>query len=156
MGPADKTLLLDAAARGVRYRTEVANRPARPGPESLAALRAGLCGDLPAQGRDAKKIIALLDELGSPATLPSAGGRYFGYVVGGSLPVAVAANWLATAWDQNAALVDMSAAAAHFDELAITWTGQALRLPDEVVGGLVTGATAANIVALAAARTHLL
>jgi glutamate/tyrosine decarboxylase-like PLP-dependent enzyme len=152
----DHELLRDAAERGVRYRAGLDQRTAQPLADSLARMRARLAGDLPEHGTTAAEVIALLDEVGSPATVGSGGGRYFGFVVGGSHPVAVAAHWLATAWDQNAALVEMSPIAAHLDELALTWMRQALRLPEAAVGGLVTGATAANLVALAAARTHLL
>ena len=156
MKPDDKALLLDTAERCIRYRSSIANRSARPTAEELLRLKQNLDASLPERGISATEVIAMLDANGSPATMASTGGRYLGYVVGGSWPVAVAANWLATAWDQNAALVDMSPAAAHFDELALKWLRQALRLPSNATGGLATGATAANIVALASARTYLL
>lgn len=149
-------LLLDAARRGVRYRDGLLTRPARPSAASLEAMRHELAGDFPEHGAAAEAVLEVLDRVGSPATVASSGGKYLGYVVGGSLPVALAANWVATAWDQNAALVDMSPIAAHLDELAVSWLRQCLRLPGDTVGGLTTGATAANIVALAAARTHIL
>jgi len=142
--------------RSIRYRVGVAERPAQPSAACLEQLRECLGGSLPDQGLSSGEVLALLDEAGSPATVGNTGGRYFGFVLGGSFPISVAANWLATAWDQNAALVQMSPVAAHLDGLALSWMRQALRLPDNAVGGLVTGATAANIIALAAARTHLL
>ena len=152
----DADLLRDAAERGIRYVDGIRRRPVRPTTEAVATLRADVGGDMPMAGRPAADVLRTLDELGSPATVASTGDRYFGYVVGGAHPVTIAAQWLATAWDQNAALVDMSPAAAHFDDVATRWLAQVLRLPDGVAGGLVTGATAGNVVALAAARGHLL
>lgn len=98
----------------------------------------------------------MLDEIGSPATVATMGGRYFGFVQGGSVPASVAANWLAAVWDQNAALNTLSPIAAKLDEVAMRWVIEALGLPDRCNGGFVTGATTANFVALAAARHHLL
>lgn len=149
-------LLLDAARRGIRYREGIASRAAQPAAEAIAQLKASFHGPLPEAGLAPQEVLRRLDEEAGPATVASTGGRYFGFVVGGSLPVATAANWLAAAWDQNAALSQMSPAAAHLDAVALQWAGQALRLPEPIDGGLVTGATTANIVALAAARTALL
>jgi glutamate/tyrosine decarboxylase-like PLP-dependent enzyme len=97
-------------------------------------------------------VIALLDEIGSPATVASAGGRYFGFVIGGSLPATLAANWLAGAWDQDAGLVVISPAAAAIEETALRWLVDVLGLPAGTGAGFVTGATMANFTALAAAR----
>ena len=94
----------------------------------------------------------MLDELGSPATVATTGGRYFGYVIGGVLPAALGANWLAGAWDQNATLRAMSPIAAELEDVVLRWICDALHLPAECEGGLVTGATTANFTALAAAR----
>jgi glutamate/tyrosine decarboxylase-like PLP-dependent enzyme len=98
----------------------------------------------------------LLDEMGSPATVATAGGRYFGFVNGSSLPVTLAANWLAGAWDQNAAFVAMSPLAAALEEISLRWLLELLGLPAECGGAFVTGATMANFTALAAARHALL
>jgi len=97
-----------------------------------------------------------LDEIGSPATMASAGGRFFGFVIGGSLPVTVAANWLAAAWDQNAGLVITSPANAALETVALRWLKDIFHLPVQSAGGFVTCATAANFAALAAARHTLL
>jgi glutamate/tyrosine decarboxylase-like PLP-dependent enzyme len=94
--------------------------------------------------------------VGSPATVASAGGRYFGFVIGGSLPVTVAANWLAGAWDQNCALRVMSPTGVHLDDVAVQWTAEALGLPVGCGGALVTGCTMANFAGLAAARHTVL
>jgi glutamate/tyrosine decarboxylase-like PLP-dependent enzyme len=144
-------LLLDAAGRGVRYREGAGDRRVAPAAAALEAL-AELGGALPAAGRDPSVVLDTLDRVGSPATTTMAGGRYFGFVNGSSLPVTVASNWLATAWDQNCALHVMSPAAATFEQVALRWTLEALRLPHDSAGTFVVGATMANFTALAAAR----
>ncbi len=148
-------LLLDAAQRGVRYRAAVANRPVAPEPAALAAL-AAFDTALPDRGRDAQDVLDQIDRLGSPATVTMSGGRYFGFVNGSSLPVTVASNWLATAWDQNCALHVMSPAAATIEAVALRWTLDAMRLPTGCAGAFVVGATMANFTALAAARHAVL
>jgi transposase-like protein len=84
---------------------------------------------LPEVTGDPAVTLGLLDEAGSPATVASAGGRYFGFVTGGSYPVAVAAGWLATAWDQNAALPVMSPVAARLQEVGTGWLADLFGLP---------------------------
>ncbi|MGE0360669.1 MAG: aspartate aminotransferase family protein [Vicinamibacterales bacterium] len=148
-------LLRDAAERGVRYRDAVAGRRVAPTAEALTAL-AGFDRPLPASGADPQQILDQLDRLGSPATVTMAGGRYFGFVNGSSLPVTVASNWLATAWDQNCALHVMSPAAATLEATALRWTLEALRLPADSGGAFVVGATMANFTALAAGRHAVL
>lgn len=146
-------LLLDAARRGVHYRETLSARAVAPGPEALAAL-SELRTALPEQGRDPSEVIALLDRVASPATVAMAGGRYFGFVNGSSLPVA--SNWLATAWDQNCAMHVMSPAAATIESVALEWLLDVLRLPATSAGAFVVGATMANVTALAAARHAVL
>ena len=102
------------------------------------------------------RLLALLDEAGSPATVATAGGRYFGFVIGGSLPAALAANWLAGAWDQNAGLAAASPVAARLEAVALRWLLDALGLPADAGGGFVSGATMANFSGLAAARHVIL
>jgi aromatic-L-amino-acid decarboxylase len=110
----------------------------------------------PQSSCDPSTVIEQLDEIGSAATVATTGGRYFGFVNGGMVPAALAANWLAAAWNQNAALRVMSPVAAELEELAIRWVCEALGLPADCAGGLVTGATTANFTALVAARYALL
>jgi glutamate/tyrosine decarboxylase-like PLP-dependent enzyme len=148
-------LLQDACGRALRYLDGVADRPVAPSAEAVSGLRR-LDFPLPGSGRDPAEVLALLDEFGSPATVASAGPRYFGFVTGGTLPVAQAAAWLATAWDQNAALAVMSPTAAALDSVALRWITELLGLPAGAGGGFVTGATMANVACLATARDQVL
>jgi len=148
-------LLQDAAARASRYLEQVNNRPVAPKSEQISALEA-LGGPLPQHPCKPKEVLAMLDEFGSPATVATAGGRYFGFVVGGSVPAALAANWLAGAWDQNAAMQVMSPVAAKLEEIVEAWTLDLLGLPRTGGIGIVTGTTMANFSGLAAARSALL
>jgi glutamate/tyrosine decarboxylase-like PLP-dependent enzyme len=150
-----KTLLAETAERGARYLEEIANRRVAPLPADVARLEA-LAGPLPAGPSDPSEVLALLDDFGSPATVATTGGRYFGFVIGGSLPAALAANWLAGAWDQNAAMQVMSPVAAKLEEIVLGWMVDLLGLPLEAGAGFVTGTTMANFTALAAARSVLL
>ena len=146
-----KDLLMDAARRGIRYREELASRSVAPAGSALLAL-AGFDEKLPEQGASAAATLALLDELGSPATVATAGPRFFGFVVGGSLPVTVASNWLAAAWDQNVHMHEAATATARLEQVALDWLVELLDLPAGTGAGFVTGATVANLSGLAAAR----
>ena len=150
-----KKLLSETAERSARYLAGIADRQVAPLPEAVARLQA-LAGPLPQGPSDPSEILALLDDIGSPATVATAGGRYFGFVIGGSLPAALAANWLAGAWDQNAAMQVMSPVAAKLEEIVLQWMVDLLGLPSASGAGFVTGTTMANFTALAAARTALL
>ena len=101
-------------------------------------------------------VLDLLNEKGSPATVKSTGGRYFGFVTGGSLPAAMMAKLLTAVWDQNAAMHVSSPTSAMLEEIAANWLVDILGLPAETAVGFVTGATMANFTALAAARHALL
>ena len=98
----------------------------------------------------------MMDEIGSPATMAMAGPRFFGFVIGGSLPVTLAANWLASAWDQNSALYNVTPATARLEQVALRWLIELFGLPENCSGAFVTGATVANFTALAAARHAVL
>jgi glutamate/tyrosine decarboxylase-like PLP-dependent enzyme len=148
-------LLNDAARRASGYLESLENRAVAPTPEALAAL-VRFEQPFPERESSAEAVIAELDAIGSPATMASAGGRFFGFVIGGSLPVTVAANWLATAWDQNAGLVVTSPVNAALENVALRWLRQIFHLPSQTAAGFVTCATAANFSALAAARHALL
>lgn len=144
-----------AAERAQRYAREIGQRRVAPGDGELRALERFREG-FPENPSDPARVVAMLDEFGSPATVATTGGRYFGYVIGGALPAALGANWLAGAWDQNAALRAMSPIAAELEDVVLRWICEALHLPADCEGGLVTCATMANFTALAAARYALL
>src|SRR5690349_13708141 len=144
-----------AAEAALRYLDGLADRPVAPAPEALARL-AALGGPLPDHPSPAADTIRLLDEVASPAMMGSAGGRYFGFVIGTALAAARAASWLATAWDQNAGLVASGPATAVIEDIAAGWLLDVLGLPAGSGVGFVTGATTGNLVGLAAARHALL
>lgn len=144
-----------ASDRARRYAREIGERRVSASAEGIAAL-ARFHEAFPDRPTDPRAVVATLDEIGSPATMATTGGRYFGFVNGGALPAVVAANWLAGAWDQNAALRVMSPVAAELEEVVLRWVCEAFGLPVDCGGGLVTCATMANFTALAAARYSLL
>jgi glutamate/tyrosine decarboxylase-like PLP-dependent enzyme len=148
-------LLKMAAERASAYLDGLETRNVFPTQDALDGL-ARFDEPMPDAPTDPQEIIALLDEAGSPATIASAGGRYFGFVIGGSLPGTLAANWLAGAWDQPAGLVAASPVGAKLEEVALKWLLDTLGLPKTAGIGFVTGATMANFSALAAARHALL
>jgi len=151
-----RTALLKRAARdAMDYLEGLDKRPVAATPEAIAALNA-LRGPLPPGPTSAETVLHLLDTYGSPATMAQAGGRFFGYVIGGSLPASLAAGWLVSAWDQNAATFVASPAAIVLEEIALEWVRDLLALPEGTGGAVVTGATMANLSALAAARHALL
>jgi glutamate/tyrosine decarboxylase-like PLP-dependent enzyme len=144
-----------AAERSRHYLETIADRRVAPADESLAAL-SQFHEPWPEHPTHPAEVIAMLDEIGSPATVATTGNRYFGFVIGGTVPAALAASWLASTWDQNVALRVMSPVAAELEEIVLGWVCEALGLPADCDGGLVTCATAANFTALASARYALL
>jgi glutamate/tyrosine decarboxylase-like PLP-dependent enzyme len=147
---------LNAAAQAaLAYLRDLPQRRVAPSTEAVHALQR-LRTALPEVGAAPAEIVAELHEVASPATVASAGGRYFGFVIGGALPSALAASWLAAAWDQNASFVATSPAAAEIEAVAVAWLKDALRIPDTAEGALVTGGTMANFTGLAAARHSVL
>jgi len=148
-------LLQHAAQRADAYLESLHERAVAPDANSCDALSA-LDGDLPNETTDPRAVIDLLDRYATPATMGMAGPRFFGFVIGGSLPVALAANWLATAWDQNTGLYNITPATARLEQTALRWMLDVLDLPRTCGGAFVTGATVANFVALAAARHSVL
>jgi glutamate/tyrosine decarboxylase-like PLP-dependent enzyme len=150
-----KELLSDVANRATHYLAGINDRSVFPSRETIANLRK-LEGPLPEAPADPAHLIALLDEIGSPATVATTNGRYFGFVIGGTLPAALAANWLAGVWDQNAAMQVMSPIAAKLEEIVQSWVLDLFGLPSGSGAGFVTGTTMANFSGLAAARSAVL
>jgi glutamate/tyrosine decarboxylase-like PLP-dependent enzyme len=148
-------LLESAAARASAYLDGIQERAVAPAAAAVTRLQR-LDEPLPDGPCEPEEVLALLDELGSPATMGMAGPRFFGFVIGGTLPTALAANWLATAWDQNAAFDSASPATALVESVALEWMRELLGLPEGCGGAFVTGATMANFSALAAARHAVL
>ena len=148
-------LLSDTAYRAARYLEGLRERRVSPDSSALEGL-GKFFSPLPDQPCDTAVVLEELDTIGSPATVASAGGRYFGFVIGGSLPAALAANILAAAWDQNAVLEIASPVGAALEKVCRTWITDVLGLPTEAEVGFVTSATMANFTGLAAARHALL
>ena len=148
-------LLEEASRRAIAYLDSLKNRPVRPDPDAVARL-SELDVPVPEKPTAPSEVLALLDQFISPATMAMAGPRFFGFVIGGSLPVTVAANWLATAWDQNTGYAAPTPGASRLEEIARRWLLELLDLPRECAVGYVTGATVANFTALAAARNSVL
>ena len=144
---------LATAARA--YQAQLPSRRVFPSPGAIAALST-LPASLPETGLPLEHILALLANTVAPATVLTTSGRYFGFVTGGSLPAALAANQLAAVWDQNAALRIMSPAAVELESTALRWIADFLHLPPTSLGAFVSGATMANFTAMAAARHALL
>lgn len=150
-----KELLEMAADCASHYLQDIQTRSVAPTPEAIAGL-ARFQQPLPTEPVDPRLVLQTLDEIGSPATMAMAGPRFYGFVIGGALPAALAANWLAGAWDQNSALYKVTPVTAVIEQVALRWLLEVLQLPPESGGAFVTGATVANFTALAAGRHAVL
>ena len=150
-----RELLELTAERAIAYLEGLPERPVAPSAAAVAGLSV-LDEPLPERPSSPEDVIRQLDEVCSPATMAMAGPRFFGFIIGGSLPVALAANWLAGAWDQNSALYNVTPATAQLERVALGWLLELFGLPPTCGGGFVTGATVANFTALAAARHGVL
>lgn len=150
-----RQILENGAHRAIAYLESLEGRAVAPDPAAVAALVA-LDEPFPDGPSPAEEVLHKLDEFGSPATMAMAGPRFFGFVIGGSLPAALAANWLAGAWDQNSAFFSVTPAAALLEQVALRWLLEIFGLPSTCAGAFVTGTTVAHITALAAARHAVL
>jgi glutamate/tyrosine decarboxylase-like PLP-dependent enzyme len=144
-------LLKRAARAAMDYLEHEDTRSVAPTPKAVAGLSV-FRGPLPPGPTSAETVLHLLDEYGSPATIAKTAGRFFGFVNGGCLPAALAASWLVSTWDQNAAFFVQSPTAITLEEIALEWVREILGLPEGTGGAVATGATMANFSALAAAR----
>ncbi|HEX6386988.1 MAG TPA: aminotransferase class V-fold PLP-dependent enzyme [Anaerolineae bacterium] len=150
-----RDLLVSVAERSGRYIEGLNERWVFPSAEALDRLEQ-FNEPLPEDSVDPESVISFLAEIGSDTTVATTGGRYFGFVTGGSLPAALAAGWLAGVWDQNAGLEVISPLASTLESVCTRWLVDTLSLPTGTAAGFVTGATMANFSGLAAARHALL
>ena len=136
----------------------VESLPTRPvaAQAEVEELRAALGGPLPDGARDAEQVLSELATAADPGIVGIPSGRYFGFVIGGGVPAAVAADWLTSVWDQNAGLYVGGPAASVVEEVAAEWLRDLLALPEEISTAFVTGCQMAHVTALAAARWHVL
>ena len=149
------TALQAAAEAAIAYRRAV-SRAERTPVADYAEMLAAFAGPTPEAGADGTAIIDDLVRLATPGIRAMTGPRFFGWVIGGSHPVAVAADWLTAAWGQNAGNQVAAPAAAAVEAVAAVWLLDLLGLPASASVGFVTGATVANFVGLAAARSEVL
>src|SRR5215207_7426409 len=151
----DRPLLQHTAELAIGHLESLAARPAG-AHSTVTDLRAALARPLPHDGIAAQAVFDELAEAVDAGLVGSPGPRYFGFVTGGALPAALAADWLASAWDQNAFSAVSSPAAGAVETVVAEWLKELLGLPAGASVGLVTGAQMANVTALAAARHDVL
>ena len=148
-------LFAQAASVAARYRREVGELAVAQGVDA-AIVRAGFACELPDDGVAPEAVLDALVAAATPGLVATVGPRYFGFVIGGALPAASAAEIVAAGWDQNAFSNALSPAAAAAEDVAGTWLKELLRIPQTASVGFVTGGQAANTVGLAAARHAVL
>jgi glutamate/tyrosine decarboxylase-like PLP-dependent enzyme len=151
----NRELLNATAAHAADFLEALDGRPIFPR-VSVEELRTSLGGPLPDGPMEAAHVIDDLAAAADAGIVAIPSGRYFGFVIGGSVPAALAADWLTAAWDQNAGLYVGGPSAAVVEEVCIDWLRQLLRLPDATSAAFVTGCQMAHVTALAAARHHVL
>jgi glutamate/tyrosine decarboxylase-like PLP-dependent enzyme len=150
-------LLRETAELAIDYRRSLPDRRVGAAPGITSAdLRATIAMPLPKEGTDARTVVRELAAAVEPGLVAMSGPRYYGFVIGGSVPGALATDWLTSVWDQNVGLYVGTPAAAVVEETAATWLLELLGLPPEAAVGFTTGATMANFTALAAARSAVL
>jgi glutamate/tyrosine decarboxylase-like PLP-dependent enzyme len=138
-----------------RYLAKVPDRPVRE-PASVKELRASLDRYLPEAGEDPAAVVEALADAAEPGLIALNSPRYFGFVIGGTLPAALGADWLAGAWDQIASLYVCGPSASVAEEVAGRWVLELLGLPESAAFGLTTGGTMANFAGIAAGRHAVL
>lgn len=146
-------LFSDAARRAAAYRYSVVDDPIRP--ESDVDL-SQLGGPFPEKGEDAAQIVKLLDELVTPATMGFSNPRFYGWVIGGVYPVALAADWMVSAWDQNTYVYAATPGTVALEATALNWVKEAAGLPKSAWGAFTTGTTVGNMIGLLAAINSVL
>jgi glutamate/tyrosine decarboxylase-like PLP-dependent enzyme len=148
-----KEMLDDVMLRIGSHYSGLENRPVAPTDAAIDGL-SEFDERLPLHGVGIEATIEMLDRVGSPATVATAGPRYFGFVIGGTFPVSVASNWLSTAWDQCSGSIAMSPVAAKVEAISAAWVCDLLGVPSSSAVGFVTGSTAAHVASLLAARRN--
>ena len=151
----ERALLRRTADLAADFLESLDERPVWP-PATVDELRAALGGPLPAGPSEARDVLEELAEAAGDGILATGSGRYFGFVIGGAFPVSIAADWLATTWDQNAGLVVGGPAAAVVEDVAGGWLKELLGLPGDASFAFVTGCQMAHVTCLAAARHAVL
>jgi glutamate/tyrosine decarboxylase-like PLP-dependent enzyme len=144
-----------AVDRARRYLAEAPDRPVRE-EASVEKLRSLLDAELPPDGEDPAAVVDALAEAAEPGLITLASPRYFGFVIGGTLPAALGADWLVSAWDQIASLYVCGPSAGVAEEVAGRWVLDLLGLPEAAAFGLTTGGTMANFTGIAAGRHAVL
>jgi len=156
LNPGKRRMLLEnAASESIKYLDSLDSRKVSPSQTDLNELEK-LNTSLQEESIEPESVIKLLNEVGSKTAVANAGGRFFGFVIGGSHPVSLAANWLTGAWDQNGGLEITSPINAKIEEITSDWLKELLPVSKDSVVGFVTGVTVANFCGLAAARHSLL
>jgi glutamate/tyrosine decarboxylase-like PLP-dependent enzyme len=152
---AHRDLLHATAGHAAAFLDSLGERPIFPR-ATAEELQARLGGQLPESPIDAETVVEELAAAADPGVVAIPSGRYFGFVIGGSVPAALAADWLTSAWDQNAGLYVGGPAAAVVEEVCVEWLRELLGLPEGASAAFVTGCQMAHVTALAAARLHVL
>src|SRR3712207_6607491 len=148
-------LLDETASYATEFLDGLAERRVAP-TATAEELRKQLGGPLPDKPHESRQVIADLIKGAEPGIMATPSGRFFGFVIGGSLSAALAADWLASTWDQNAGLYAAAPAASVIEEVCGAWLKELLGLPEDISFGFVTGCQMAHFTALAAARHHVL
>lgn len=151
----DKGIFEQVKEYAYEYADSAFERNVYPTPEAIEQLKV-FNEALPDMPHPPEDILEMLHKYGSPATSLQIGGRYFGFVIGGTIPIALAARWLADFWDQNAGLYVISPIVSKLETIVEKWLLQLFNLPDTAAAGFVSGTTMANLCALAAARYRIL
>jgi len=152
----ERELLHATADYAADFLDTLGERPIRPEAADVDELTQALGGPLPEEGTDPRAVVASLVENAAPGIVGMPSGRFFGFVIGGALPSALAADWLTSTWDQNSGLYAAGPAAAVVEEVCRGWLAELLGLPADVSVAYVTGCQMAHVTALAAARHHVL
>src|SRR6187397_384941 len=150
-----RELLHETADLAADFLESLPERPVFPRVE-VDELRARLGGPVPDRPTDPREVVRELAEAGDAGAVAIPSGRYFGFVIGGAVPAALAADWLTSAWDQNAGLYVAGPSAAVVEDVAGGWLKELLGIPQHASFAFVTGCQMANFTALAAARWHVL